>query len=240
MLIQFRNPERNGRLLGLRDALLSVALGSVLVLGGCNVRDNIGDTPDTSVYGAERNAAEKKLIAANAHELFDDGYSWVGGNPEGDITLVKFFDYRCPVCRRAAHEVASLVAKDGNIRMIIKEFPIVGADSRMAAHFAIATRLVAGDDAYKQVHDTLFNFNGKVSEVTLRRISDGLELDSDAILAAMSSDKVSVEIARNRSLARKMRITGTPSFVVGTEILRGFRSANQLRKIVNRVRAEQG
>ncbi|MEX0350693.1 MAG: DsbA family protein [Paracoccaceae bacterium] len=184
--------------------------------------------------------ADQELVQANSDALFNDGYSWVGGNPDGDITLVEFMDYRCGYCRRAVPEVASLLAEDGNIRLVVKEFPILGEASVLSSRFAIATKQVAGDDAYKQVHDALLEFGGDVSEVTLRRLSDGLGLDSDAILAAMDSDAVSEEIAKTRELAQKLQISGTPSFVLGTEMLRGFLPADQMQQIANGVRAERG
>ena len=216
---------------------------------GAQVRKYLLENPEVIVEAinileqrnaASEAAADKDLVAANADELFNDGYSWVGGNPEGDITLVEFMDYRCGYCRRAAPEVASLLSEDGNIRLIIKELPILGEASVVSARFAIATKQVAGDHAYKQVHDALIEFNGEPSEVTLRRISDELALDSAAIVAAMDSDEVTAEIARTRLLAQKMGISGTPSFVLGTEMLRGFLPADQMQQIVNGVRAEQG
>ncbi|MFA3917899.1 DsbA family protein [Ruegeria hyattellae] len=184
--------------------------------------------------------ADQELVQANADALFNDGYSWVGGNPEGDITLVEFMDYRCGYCRRAVPEVANLLAEDGNIRLVIKELPILGEASVLSSRFAVATKQVAGDDAYKQVHDALLEFGGDVSEVTLRRLSDGLGLDSDAILAAMDSEAVSDEISKTRELAQKLQISGTPSFVLGTEMLRGYLTADQMQQIAEGVRAEQG
>lgn len=216
---------------------------------GAQVRDYLLENPEVIVEAItileQRQAAagaqaDKTLVAENADELFNDGYSWVGGNPDGDITLVEFMDYRCGYCRRAVPEVASLLAEDGNIRLVIKELPILGDASVMSSRFAVATKQVAGDDAYKQVHDALLEFTGDVSDVTLRRISDGLGLDSDAILAAMDSDEVSDEINRTRALAQRMNISGTPSFVLGTEMLRGYLPADQMQDIADTVRAEQG
>ncbi|WP_420586817.1 DsbA family protein [Ruegeria sp.] len=216
---------------------------------GAQVREYLLQNPEVIIEAInileQRNAAaeaaaDKELVAANADELFNDGFSWVGGNPDGDITLVEFMDYRCGYCRRAVPEVANLLAEDGNIRLVIKEFPILGEASVISSRFAIATKHVAGDDAYKQVHDALLEFSGEPSEVTLRRISDGLGLDSDAIFAAMESDQVTEEIRSTRELAQRMQISGTPSFVLGTEMLRGFLPADQMQQIANGVRAEQG
>ncbi|WP_282151464.1 DsbA family protein [Ruegeria atlantica] len=216
---------------------------------GVQVREYLLENPEVIIEAInileQRNAAaeasaDKELVAANADELFNDGYSWVGGNPDGDITLVEFMDYRCGYCRRAVPEVASLLAEDGNIRLVIKEFPILGDASVLSSRFAVATKHVAGADAYKQVHDALMEFGGEPSEVSLRRISDGLGLDSDAIIAAMDSEQVTDEIGQTRALAQRMQISGTPSFVLGTEMLRGFLPADQMKQIADGVRAEQG
>ncbi|WP_299636973.1 DsbA family protein [uncultured Ruegeria sp.] len=216
---------------------------------GAQVREYLLENPEVIVEAInileQRNAvaeaaADKELVAANADELFNDGFSWVGGNPDGDITLVEFMDYRCGYCRRAVPEVASLLAEDGNIRLVIKEFPILGDASVLSSRFAVATKHVAGDDAYKQVHDALLEFTGEPSEVSLRRISDGLGLNSDEIIAAMDSDRVTDEITRTRALAQRMQISGTPSFVLGTEMLRGFLPSDQMQQIVDGIRAERG
>ena len=89
---------------------------------------------------AEQQAqADLNLVADNADALFNDGYSWVGGNPEGDITLVEFLDYRCGYCKRAHGEVAKLLESDGNSRLIVNELPILGEQAVIASRFAVAT-----------------------------------------------------------------------------------------------------
>ncbi|NSY37086.1 DsbA family protein [Leisingera sp. ANG59] len=179
------------------------------------------------------------LVAENLEELVNDGYSWVGGNPDGDITLVEFMDYRCGYCRRAAPEVAKLLESDGNIRLVIKEFPILGEASVLSARFAVAAKHVAGDDAYKQVHDALIEFGGEPNEVALRRLAEGLSLDAEAIFAKMDSEEVTAELRKTRSLAQKMAISGTPTFVLGTELLRGYLPADQMEIMVAEIREQQ-
>ena len=100
----------------------------------------------------------------------------------------------------------------------------------------MATKQVAGDDAYKQVHDALLEFGGEPTEVTLRRLSDSLGLDTDAVIAAMESPEVTQRIAQTRALAQKLNISGTPTFVMGTELLRGYMPADQMELIVQEVR----
>lgn len=182
--------------------------------------------------------ADQELIKANEQAIFNDGYSWVGGNPEGDITLVEFMDYRCGYCRKAVPEIAELLAKDGNIRLIVKEFPILGDASLISSRFAVATRLVAGNEAYAQVHDALMEMQGDVNDVVLGRLAEGLGLDAGTILAQMDSDEVNAELAQNHQLAQKLRISGTPTFVLEDEMLRGYLPASEMARIVAQKRKD--
>ena len=183
--------------------------------------------------------ADLALVAENAEALFNDGYSWVGGNPDGDITLVEFLDYRCAYCRRAMPEVASLLASDGNIRLIVKELPILGEGSVLASRYAIATKTVAGPHAYEQMHDALMAYQGEMTMVALGRMAEGLGLDGAAIAAEMDSEATSAEIARTRDLAGRLKISGTPTFVLQDELLRGFLPADQMALIVADKRANR-
>ena len=176
--------------------------------------------------------ADLNLVAVNADAIFNDGFSWVGGNPEGDITLVEFLDYRCGYCKRAHPEVTRLLENDGNIRFIVKEFPILGEQSMLASRFAVATKQVAGGDSYKALHDALMTFNGDVTLPALRRIADTLGLDTDAIVAGMESPEVTREITETRALAQRLQISGTPTFVLQDELLRGYLPLEQMEVIV--------
>ena len=177
--------------------------------------------------------ADLSLVSDNAADIFDDGFSWVGGNPDGDITLVEFLDYRCGFCKRAHGEVAKLLETDGNIRLIVKEFPILGEQSLLASRFAIATKQVAGDDAYKGVNDALMAMNGDFNMRTLRRMASTFGLDADAIEAQMDTEAVTDEIRRTRALAQRLQITGTPTFVLQDELLRGYLPYDEMQVLVD-------
>ena len=177
-------------------------------------------------------AGDLALVADNAQALFEDDHSWVGGNPDGDVVVVEFLDYRCGYCRRAHPEVEELVASDGNIKLIVKEFPILGDQSTLASRFAIATLQTAGDDAYKAVHDSLISLRSNATTETLGKLADTLGLDSGAILAAMDSAEVTEIINANRALARDLNISGTPTFVVGGQMLRGYMPLEGMRAVV--------
>ena len=177
------------------------------------------------------------LVAANADALFEDGYSWVGGNPDGDITVVEFLDYRCGYCRKAHDEVAQLLESDGDIRFIVKELPILGEASTISSRFAIATKQVAGGEAYRAVHDALMTFGGDPSAAALGRLAAGLDLDAEAILAQMASEEVTREISETRALAQRLKISGTPTFVMGGQLIRGYVPLNAMQQIVGEERS---
>lgn len=192
----------------------------------------------------ERTAQEEALhdlalAQANAEALLHDTHSFVGGNPDGDITVVEFMDYRCGFCKRAMPEVQALLGADSNIRFIVKELPILGEQSVLASRYAIAVQQVEGDDLYKQVHDTLMEYQADITEVALARLSEAFALDHDAITEVMGSDAVTEVLTQNRALASQLQITGTPTFVIEDQMLRGYVPSDQMLQIVAELR-DQG
>lgn len=192
----------------------------------------------------ERRAAESvqndsQLVAANREAIFNDGHSWVGGNPDGDLTMVEFIDYRCGVCRRFNQEVHDLVAADGNIRLILKEFPILGQDSEASSRFAVAVKQIAGDDAYMKAHDELITLRGPATLEALKEVADRIGVDGEAIIQHMNTEDVTSVLRENRQLAERMAIQGTPTFVIGDELLRGVPQAG-LTAVVKQIRDEMG
>jgi len=184
-------------------------------------------------------AGDADLIAVNAEDIFNDGYSVVMGNPDGDVTIVEFLDYRCGYCKRAFPEVKELLSSDGNIRLVVKEFPILGDDSVLASRFAISTQVLFGDEAYEKLHDTLMTMRANVSEASLLAAAAGLGLDGQAILAGMDNPVVNQVIGANHGLAQRLQITGTPGFVVGDQMLRGYVPLQAMQQIVADTRAAQ-
>jgi protein-disulfide isomerase len=176
--------------------------------------------------------ADLDLVADNKADLFDDGFSWVGGNPDGDITLIEFLDYRCGYCKRAHDEVAKLLENDGNIRLIVKELPILGAQSTMASRFALATRYVVDEDAYGIMHEALMTMRADVTEASLVRLADDLGYDGMEILAGMDDPRIDAIIEENYALAQAMQISGTPTFVMGRQLIRGFMPGDAMAELI--------
>ncbi|ROU03942.1 DsbA family protein [Histidinibacterium lentulum] len=181
--------------------------------------------------------ADRMLARENREALWNDGHSWVGGNPDGDVTIVEFVDYRCGFCRRAHPEVEALLEQDGNIRLIMKEYPILGESSLASSQFAIAVKRLHGDAAYKDVHDALISLRADATPETLAQLAEGFGFEPQPILDEMGSVAVAQVIEENRALAQRMQISGTPTFVVGDELLRGYLPAAQMQVVVDEVRA---
>ena len=195
------------------------------------IRRYILENPDIIFEAADlvrkREAAieileDEELIKSNYEEIFYDNYSYVGGNLDGDITLVEFVDYKCSYCRQAAEIVRELLKEDDNIRFIVKEFPILGEASLTISKFAIAVKNIGGSEKYKLAHGILLTLTAEPSEIYLRRIATELKLNPNELLKEMKSDAVLKEISQTAELAKKLQISGTPTFILGSQFLRGF------------------
>jgi len=185
---------------------------------------------------AEEAVNDTTLVQTNANDIFNDGVSYVGGNPDGDVTVVEFSDYRCPYCKRAHKEVAKLLAGDENIKFIYKEFPILGPDSLTAAQFAVAVLLQASPEKYHDVSNALMEMRGEPSEAALINIADEFGLDSAALLDKMKSSEVTQIIQANRALGQRLKVSGTPAFIFGDQIVRGFVPLDSMQAFVEKAR----
>lgn len=181
-------------------------------------------------------AGDATLVADNRAAIFDDPASWVGGNPQGDVTVVEFLDYRCGYCRKAHDEVEALVAGDGNIRLVVKEFPILGEASEVSSRFAVAVLQLAGTEAYKRAHDALITLRGEPSPAALGRLAADLGLDAAAITARMATPEVTAVIEANRALAQTLQVSGTPTFVIGDRLVRGYVPLDAMQAMVGEAR----
>lgn len=206
------------------------------------VRQYLMDNPQVIMDAVEvleqRNAANQenadlKLVSDNADAIFNDGFSWVGGNPEGDITVVEFLDYRCGYCRKAYEEVKELVAGNDNIRFIVKEFPILGQASLDSSRFALATKLAAGDDAYEAMHDALMTYKGPTEVDALARLAESLGLEAAPIVAELENEEVDNALRATHQLAQTLQINGTPTFVFGDQMIRGYVPLQAMEQIVS-------
>lgn len=180
--------------------------------------------------------SERALLSSLSEKLYNTGDDLILGNPEGDITIVEFLDYRCGYCKRAYPEMKTLLENDKNVRLILKEYPILGDASVLASRFAIATRAIGGDQAYSDAHDALMELNGNPSQRTLARIAKDIGLDYDEVKNEMNSLHTDQIISNNRQLGQHLQISGTPSFLVSDEILRGYLPYDQMAQLISEIR----
>jgi protein-disulfide isomerase len=185
----------------------------------------------------ETSANDRDLVADNTDAIFDDGFSFVGGNPYGTVTVVEFLDYQCTFCRRAHPDLQELLAADGDIRWIVKELPILGPGSELASRAAIAVLISEGPEAYADLNDRLMRLEGGITDASLDAALEEAGLDPEAIRAAMADPEVDRRLAETRQLAGELGISGTPTFVWGDRMVRGYVPLAQMETLVDELRA---
>jgi protein-disulfide isomerase len=160
----------------------------------------------------------KSLVAKHAKEIYRAPGAPVAGNPNGDITVVEFFDYNCGFCKRGFSDVAKLVETDKNVRVVFKEFPILRDESEQASRVALAAAM---QGKYWEVHRDLIGTKGVVNEAVALKVAEAHGLDMVKLKADMTSPEVKAELDRVKDLANKLAINGTPHFLVGDKAVGG-------------------
>ncbi|HYD15720.1 MAG TPA: DsbA family protein [Hyphomicrobium sp.] len=160
----------------------------------------------------------KAMVAEHAKDIYRAPNAPVAGNPDGDITVVEFFDYNCGYCKRGFSEIAKLVEKDKNVRVVFKEFPILRDESEQAAKVALAARM---QGKYWEVHRDMISTKGLVNEAVALKVAENHGLDMAKLKADMASPEVKAELDRVKELAKTLSINGTPHFLVGDQAIGG-------------------
>ena len=164
-------------------------------------------------------------------EIERDPASPVAGNPQGDVTVVEFFDYRCTYCKKVFPSIASLLASDSNVRYVFKEFPILSPESETGARAALAVWQHA-PDKYFAFHSRLMALRGDLTKERILRVVEDLGIDPGPVETDMGSPKFSDEIRRNHELAEALGIRGTPGFVIGGQIVPGAIDLDSLKQMI--------
>ena len=175
-----------------------------------------------------------KLLASNRAEIEKPFAGAVAGNPNGDTTLVVFFDYACPYCRASHADVTKLIATDKNLRVVFREFPVLGPASDEAA---LASLTTAQQNRYMAFNDAMFAAEGRPTHEHIIATMRASELNEIAAAKTMQSAAVKAEIDKNLELGRALGLTGTPSYVIGDQILGGAVGYEALAKAVAEARA---
>lgn len=173
-------------------------------------------------------------IKEHAKDLFRDAGDFVVGNPDGDVTVVEFFDYNCGYCKRAHPDVAKLVKRDPNVRFVFKEFPILGPGSLTASKAAIASKT---QDKYEQLHNAMMAHGGPLDDAAVFALAKEQGLDVDKLKADMEAPEVEQQIRKSTELAQALGINGTPAYIVGNHLLPGALGVDKIALAVEAVRA---
>lgn len=179
---------------------------------------------------------QREQILANRPMLVADPRDPAIGNPDGDVTLVEFFDYRCGYCRAMVDSLNELIETDSELRVVMKEFPILGPESLLAAKAALAADRQGG---YSAMHFALMA-EDRIDDATIRRLAEANGLDVEQLVADMESEPVRAHIQDNIRLAQSLGISGTPSFVVGETLLPGAVPLAALNEHIDAERSASG
>ncbi len=180
---------------------------------------------------AELQERHKAALATKQHELLHDPASPVSGNPKGEITLIEFYDYRCGFCKKAAAAVTELQKEDHRVRVVYKDFPILGEPSVLAAKAALASRAQGKHQAF---HEALLASHAGMTKKDILKIAVSVGLDTRRLEADMANPKWQAVIDKNRTLAHELGISGTPGFIVGNELVAGWLDLNGLKELIAR------
>ncbi len=208
------------------------------------VRDYLVENPEIMLevqaaledkQDADRRLAQSEAIDRSSDLIFNAAYDGLVGNPAGDITIVEFFDYNCGYCERALADMQHLVDADANLRFVVKEFPILGQESRDAHVVSMAFRTLE-PAKYGEFHQALLSYPGRANEASAIKIALSYGVDEAALRAEMDNPDIASAFAETYALANDLSITGTPSYVVGGEVIFGAQGRELLAERIANAR----
>lgn len=203
------------------------------------IRENPGIVFEAAQLFEEQQQANQALVAAQVlaserDALERDPNAPVLGNPDGDVTIVEFFDYNCPYCRRVKPHMEALLAADPNVRVVYREWPILGEGSVFAARAALASR---NQGKYDEFHWAMMGLNGRAEEATVISAAEKIGLNIAQLRRDMNAPEIDEHIQTSMRLSRAIGFSGTPSFVIGDSLAPGLIDAEQMISLVNQARA---
>jgi protein-disulfide isomerase len=185
---------------------------------------------------AEETARTESLKTMSG-EIFHSKDDLVAGNPKGKVTMVEFFDYNCGYCKRAFPDVLKMVSEDKDLRLVMKEFPILSAGSVYAARAALASHK---QGKYWEFHMALMSHQGGIDEAVTDQIAEATGLDLKKLKADMESKEIAQVIRRNMQMAESLKINGTPAFIIDETVIPGAVGYKALATVVKQVRDSGG
>lgn len=208
------------------------------------VRELLSEEPEMVMNALNAYQAKQQEERARAAEQSLEKYAeyfngddlLTAGNPEGDVTIVEFFDYNCGYCKRAFDDLQSLINEDNNVRVVFEEFAILGPSSELKSRWAAAAH---EQGKYFEFHTALMEAKGQLDEAALTKLGEDLGLDTAKLKADAKSDKVNDRITKAKEIARDLNISGTPAFIIGGKLYPGYLGEGGLKTRVEEIRAEK-
>jgi protein-disulfide isomerase len=181
----------------------------------------------------EASGTAATALKARRQEVVNDPQSPVAGNPKGEVTLVEFFDYRCAYCKKTEPSLERLLADDHQLRLVYKEFPLLGPASEVAAHAALAARLQGKYDAF---HSAMMAAQGNIDDAAIYGVASSVGLDLDRLKEDMKSPDIDQQLKANLALGKALNIPGTPAFVIADRIVPGALDLDSLKRLITTAR----
>ena len=205
------------------------------------IRENPGIVFEAAQLFEQQQQALQAQAAAQVFDtekatLENDPNAPVLGNPDGDVTVVEFFDYNCPYCRRVKPEMEALLAADPNVRVVYREWPILGDGSVFAARAALASR---NQGKYEEFHWAMMQLKERAEEASILRTAEDIGLDVAQLRHDMNGPEIEEHIQTSMRLAQSLGFSGTPSFVIGDSLAPGLIQADQMIELVDQARAAE-
>jgi protein-disulfide isomerase len=164
----------------------------------------------------------RSAIKNHSEALFNSPRQVTLGNPQGDVTFVEFFDYNCGYCKRALSDMMELMSKDPKLKVVLKEFPVLGPSSTEAARIAVAVRMQdKTGKKYLEFHQKLLTGRGQIDQARALAVAKEIGLDMARIDKDLKSDEIETTLAESMKLAEALGLSGTPSYVIGNDVVIG-------------------
>lgn len=208
------------------------------------IKEYIAENPQVILDSVEAYGRQQQDASVQQRqEAIDKHISWldnndilpVAGNPDGDVTIVEFFDYNCGYCKKALDDIMKLMAEDDNVKFIFVETPILGRTSELAAKWAMAAKM---QDAYLEYHIGVMQNRGPINERSLIKVAEKVGLDIDKMKADAKSDDVAKMVNEKSQKAAQMGISGTPAFIINGQLYGGYIGVDRMREAVKEAREE--
>jgi protein-disulfide isomerase len=182
---------------------------------------------------AEDEKRQSEMLKKNSDALYNDERDFSIGSPDAPITIVEFFDYNCGYCKRAFPDIMKLTQKNPDVRVVFKEFPILGPASEQAARVALASK---GDGKYFAIHQGLLNARGSVSGAALSSLIEKHGLNADEIVTRGKNKDIDAHIKDVRNLAQSLGVSGTPAFIIDNQLFSGALSYDDMQSLIDEIR----